>query len=144
MAWLTSTRNRGGTASRRNRQIAACASAIDVGSGVLTMTTWSAAAASMADPGPESRAGVDQHEVGLGLELAQFRDQPSRPLHEIFRAGSDGVCPGHDLDLARPVTTHRKSRNGPPARPPDRNAASSPHKRSRFASPISASTTTTR
>ena len=43
--------------------MAACASAIEVGSGVLTMTAWSAAAASMAHSRPEARARVHQNKV---------------------------------------------------------------------------------
>ncbi len=51
-AWLTTARIDGRPGSRRSRRIAAWASAIEVGSGVVTTRTSSAAAASVAIAGP--------------------------------------------------------------------------------------------
>ena len=44
------------------------------------------------DAWAKTGAGVYNHEIRLRLELAQFRDQPSRSSREVLLAGSDGVC----------------------------------------------------
>ena len=127
---------------------AAWASASAVGSGVVTTTTSSAARPACRSARAEARAGVDQDEVGRRLSPASSasrRPGASPGGVDGRRAGSRRVDTREEPDAAGPVD----DRLGQRAAAGQHVAqvavdGARPQSRSRFASPRSASTRTTR